>query len=132
MFLLERLFSANYFIFIKQRKFHKKLNIRTFDIDEDFAALCMLIASQILVIGILMAIYKRNYGFTMPPSAGIIFLVLYVFLTFIQYKYLISNRERRRNIIETYRALSKQQKTAWTILSIATLIIPIIMFPIIL
>lgn len=133
MIVFERLFGAYYFMILKKRKFNKYFKNFLFrSTDEDSSAFTILIASQILSLGVILAIFKSRHYFIMESSSIIKGIAIYGGLVFFQYRHFLSNRDRRRKIIEEFRNLSNREKIIWNIVSMLIIIIPIVLFPIIL
>ena len=98
--------------------------------NEEHGALALLTAAQFLLLGILIIIAKKTFGFVIRPSYGIFYLLIYGILLLSQYVYFLSNRERRRKILDAYLTLKKPQKTGWSILAFCIISVPIMLFPI--
>ena len=131
MLFFERIFAAYYYMFVNIRNFFRRRKIKFMvERNEEHGALALLTAAQFLLLGILIIIAKKTFGFVIRPSYGIFYLLIYGILLLSQYVYFLSNRERRRKILDAYLTLKKPQKTGWSILAFCIISVPIMLFPI--
>lgn len=119
MIFFDRLFATYYFGLLKLRKINKTRI-------EDFQAMCMVLCSQILVIGLFITILKNLslIGHLNIPKP--ILIIAGLTTIFIGYKYFLSDRNRKNRIIENYRKLPVFKKTIWQIVSASLILIPLI------
>lgn len=121
MFFFERLFGVYYFMLLKVRKFNNKF----FRSDEDFQAVSLVCIAQITLIGMVLVILKELFNIYIPISA-IYMIILCLIILYLNYKYFLSKRERRNEIVDSFRVLSKTQKIIWRLIGILIFIIPIL------
>jgi hypothetical protein len=119
MIFYDRLFATYYFWCLKLRKINKTRI-------EDFQAMCLVLCSQILVIGIFLT-SLQNSSFiphiNIPKPITIIALLIMIYF---EYKYFLSDRKRKNRIIDNYRELPFLKKTVWKIVSAGLILIPLL------
>ena len=121
MLFFERLYAAYYFLFIAKRRLNKKLGISNLGEDEDFGALCLLLVSQFLLLVTFIDVSDLIPQVS-AMKAKLISITGFVIFTIVEYRYFISNRDRRRWVIEDFRILSKLWKAIWHIISIIVIV----------
>lgn len=121
MLFFNRLFASYYFISLQIRK----------DTEDGYSqAMFFVLASQALLLGMVLEIIRKIFGISMAHMYINKLLVIFVVLIFIflGYLYFLSNRTRRNRIVDDYRVLPKLQKYLWTAISILLILGPFVYF----
>ena len=123
MNIYKNIFAYYHTFFVKYRNFTGGKYI------EERQASAVICFSQILTLGVILGILKTGFGLTIVHISKLYFIPIALLWWYLNDRYFNSNRERRRNILDTYRALSQRDKNIWAIISWGIVIIPIILLP---
>jgi hypothetical protein len=125
MIVFERIFASYYFMFLKLRKINRARI-------EDFQAMCMICVIQFFLFSFLKVVIIKIFDISFKGRISIIIPIIFsAMLIYLNYKYFLSERNRRDEIISHYRILSAERKIVWTVLALAFVVIPAILFPLI-
>jgi len=122
--LFKRLFSSYYFMFLRLRRINRTRI-------ETFQAMCMICVIQFLWIVLIAAYFKKIFQIDIPPIPKIYPILLCLIWIGLGYIFFLSDRNRTREIIESYRNLTSKQKNLWTFAAIVAVIVPMVLLPII-
>ena len=128
MIFFQRLFATYYFFVVKLRKVQKGL-FR--DRDPDFTAVGLVLISQIFLLSFVVVIIKNFFGFNITTLLAhtnfpkIIILLILGLCVYLNYRYFMSNRERRNKFIDGFRELNRNQKTLWNIIALLLILTPV-------
>jgi hypothetical protein len=129
MDILKKLFATYYFYFVRQRKFMRKNHLLVLDRSEDSGAVGLLILSEMLCLALIGGIIRKAYFFVLPKYFVIIGLLVYAVAVILQYRFFVSNRMRRDDIIEAFRVMPDQKRRSWSYIALAVIIVPLALFP---
>jgi hypothetical protein len=120
-------------MYVKQRNYFRRKRWKLLvERDEDMAALAALLAGELITGGLIFLFVMKFLSFSISSFGIVIGLLIYAGLFFVQYLYFISNRRRRRRIIDSFSALSEKNKLFWFFMGIFFIIVPAILCPILL
>ena len=123
MIVFERIFAAYYFMFLHLRKINRSRI-------EDFQATSMICVIQFFILLCFSVLILKMFDISYKQKIPLIIsLIITGILIFSNYRYFLSNRDRRNKIIDDYRILNDRTKRTWTALALLLFLIPCIIFP---
>lgn len=124
MHFFHNIYASFYFFYTWQKRVTRRTIFDRIG-DVDFHAITLMVLSKMLIAANLMTFASKQWTFNAP----IIFLfvnIIVIIIGYFEYRYIKSNLERRRDIIENYRELPSIEKNFWRVIAFGLVILPLL------